>query len=241
MRKHIPNTITLINAFCGCLVIVSLFTGQIEAVAWLIAIAMLADFLDGFVARLLKVSSPIGRELDSMADMVTFGVVPGVILYYLLNLSMRISHPLWSNPETWVGFAGFFITVFAALRLAKFNVDTRQSDNFIGLNTPATTLLCTGLLLVVENDEYGLRAFVLQVPLLLGLVVLLSILLIAEIPIFSLKFKKFGWRGNEPQWLFLLIALLLLLFVKLGLAAVLIIIVYIAISILLWLSGRLKI
>ena len=241
MIKHIPNTITLINAFCGCLCIVSLLTNQMGVVPWLIGIAMLADFLDGFVARLLKVSSPVGRELDSMADMVTVGVVPGVILYSLINMTLGIEAVLWSKMHTWLGLAGFLVTVFAALRLAMFNVDTRQSENFIGLNTPATTLLCTGLLLIVQDDSYGLGGFILQLPLLLGLVGLLSFLLVAEIPIFSLKFKGMKWGGNEIRWSFILVSFLLLLLLKVGVAAVLIILIYLLASILLWMGGRLKI
>ena len=241
MLKHIPNIITLINAFCGCLVIVSLFTNQISMVPWLIAIALLADFSDGLAARLLKASSPIGKELDSMSDMVSFGVVPGVILYYLMNKALGIGEMSWEMPNTWLGFSGFLVTVFSALRLAKFNVDTRQTDNFVGLNTPATTLFCTGLLLVVENNAYGLADTILQFPLLLGLAILLSILLVAEIPIFSLKFKNLGWKENAHRWLFITICLVLLLCLKIGLAAILIIFIYISISLVLWMLGRLKI
>lgn len=234
----IPNFITLFNAFAGCLALLSIFSGQTAWLPYILASCFIADFADGLVARLLKASSPIGKELDSLADMISFGAVPGAIFYHLINRSLGIEGLVWEQPETYWGAAAFVLTAFAALRLAKFNLDTRQSENFIGLNTPATTIFTLGLLLTVEQNSWGLAAFILQVPLLMGLIALLSFLLVAEIPIFGFKFKKLAWKGNELRFLFLLAAILVLILLPFGLALSLTIILYLLVSLVLWLSGK---
>ncbi len=211
MRRHIPNIITLVNLFCGLLAIISLLFGLFNQVILLIFLAGLADFLDGMVARLLKVNSPIGKELDSLADMVSFGVVPGMILFTLLNRGVPM--PLWSEFP-WMATPAFLITLFSALRLAKFNLDARQTENFIGLATPAATLFVVGLLLVFQYDSYGWKAFVLNPVFLYVVTIGLSLLLTAEIPMFSLKIKSFKWKGNQKRFVFAIASVLLLFVFK---------------------------
>jgi CDP-diacylglycerol--serine O-phosphatidyltransferase len=212
--------------------VLSIFSGQTAWLPWLIAICLLADFADGLAARLLKQSSSIGKELDSLADVISFGAVPGSIFYLLLCKSQGIEGLVFDKPETYLPALGFMITVFSALRLAKFNTDTRQTENFIGLNTPANTIFALGLLLTVENNNFGLAELLLNLPLLLILIALLSYLLISEIPIFSFKFKKLGWKGNEFRFVFLLLALLCFLFLPMGPALSISIILYILLSVL---------
>jgi CDP-diacylglycerol---serine O-phosphatidyltransferase len=184
IRQQIPNAITLCNLFCGCAAVLHLAWGlHTVAVYWLLG-ALLADFLDGAVARLLGVSSPLGAQLDSLADMVSFGVVPGLMLYQLLNASLGLSG--WS----WWSAPAFLLTLFSAVRLAKFNLDSRQKTHFIGLATPAATLFCIGLLLPLEYDTWRMRAFLLQPFALYAMVLLLSYLLVAELPMFAFKFGK---------------------------------------------------
>ncbi|OZA56958.1 MAG: CDP-diacylglycerol--serine O-phosphatidyltransferase, partial [Sphingobacteriales bacterium 39-40-5] len=136
MKKHIPNSVTCLNLFSGCLGIVFAFQGNLIWASYAIVIAAVFDFFDGMLARLLKAYSDIGKELDSLADMVSFGVLPSVIIYQLFALSPQIDF-----GADWLSFSAFIIAVFSALRLAKFNIDTRQSENFIGLPTPANALL----------------------------------------------------------------------------------------------------
>lgn len=203
----------------GCLAVKFLFEQKPLVAVLCVAIGMLADFLDGAVARLLKVSSELGKQLDSLADMVSFGLVPGVILYYLLS------------QNTNFGILGFTVTLFSALRLGKFNLDTRQSDSFIGLPTPACTIFIVGLLLLFELNRFGIAHWIAQPALLVLVILLLSYLLIAELPLFSLKFKSLHWKGNEIRFIFVAVALLLLLSLQ-ELGLVLTIILYVLISIL---------
>jgi len=211
MRKHIPNTITLINLFCGCCALVNVLNGYFIPAFFFLFVAGLADYGDGMIARILKVNSPLGKELDSLADMVSFGVVPGAILYTLL---VKAQDGAIDAGHIWFAAPGFILSLFACLRLAKFNLDTRQSENFIGLNTPAATIFVSGMMLIYEMDTLGLRDFILQPWLLYGVTALLSFLLVAEIPMISFKFKGLQWKGNEPRFLFLLLGIVLLIFVK---------------------------
>ena len=229
----IPNIITLCNAFFGCLAVWCIFSGQIAWLPWLLGICLLADFADGLAARLLKQSSPIGKELDSLADVISFGFVPGAIYYLLLCKSMGIAALDFGKPETYLSSLGFIITAFSALRLAKFNTDTRQTENFIGLNTPANTIFTLGLLLTVENNSLGLSGLLLNLPMLICLIGAFSFLLVSEIPIFSFKFKNLGWKGNEIRFVFLIMSLAALLVLPLGLAMMSAILLYLISSILL--------
>jgi CDP-diacylglycerol--serine O-phosphatidyltransferase len=181
--------------------IVFCFSDRLEWACWAIVVAAVFDFLDGFVARLLGVSSPIGKELDSLADCITFGVLPAVILFVLLK-------GLTSDP--YLPFSAFLIAVFSALRLAKFNIDTRQSEAFIGVPTPANALLIGSLPLIMSHQA-SFSPYFLRLEVLLPFIVLMSYLLVAELPLFALKFKNYAWQGNQIRYIFLLLALLLLL------------------------------
>ncbi len=212
IKKHIPNVITCGNLFCGCLAIISAFKGDLVWSAYLVGIAAVFDFFDGFAARLLNVHSEIGKQLDSLADMVTFGVVPGVVMFFLLSNAIANNS---SEFPSWLIFAAFLITIFSAVRLAKFNVDTRQTSSFIGVPTPANAILICSIPLIQffqpTIGDFNLL-LILQNPWrLLGLTILMSYLLIAEIPLFALKFKNFGWADNKIRFTFLIISVLLLI------------------------------
>jgi CDP-diacylglycerol--serine O-phosphatidyltransferase len=217
LKKHLPNAITCLNLLCGCLALTFIFNGDLVMGAYLVGAAAVADFFDGLLARALRVSSPIGKDLDSLADMVSFGVVPGAIMYQLLSLPRLAAGQtvatsylhVPSTGEFLLPFVGFLITIFSALRLAKFNNDTRQTTSFIGLPTPACTLVVASLPLILANDNFGVAGFILNLWLLLGLSVLLSGLLVAELPLFALKFKNLRWLGNRRRFLFVALALVL--------------------------------
>ncbi len=212
MRKHIPNFVTMINLFCGCCALVCVFYDHFYWVFIFLVFSGIADYFDGMIARLLKVKSPLGKELDSLADVVSFGVVPGAIVYMLLTKSpIGIESDF---PVKWWALAGFLITIFSALRLAKFNLDERQTEDFIGLNTPACTMFIAGLMLIYEFDKGGMAEFIVQPVFLYGVVVLFSFLLVAELPMFSFKFKGMQWRGNENRIIFIIVALGLLVFLR---------------------------
>ncbi|TGE26045.1 CDP-diacylglycerol--serine O-phosphatidyltransferase [Hymenobacter aquaticus] len=222
MKNHLPNAVTCLNLFAGCLALCNIFAGHLETAAYLVGLAAAFDFADGLLARALHASSPIGKDLDSLADMVSFGVVPGAILFHLLQRGGGL-------PE-WLPYAGFIVTVFSALRLAKFNNDTRQNTSFIGLPTPACTLVVASLPLILAHDTFGLTDLILNPWVLLGLTALLSGLLVAEIPLFALKFKNLTWQDNSLRFIFLLLAVALL--VGLGATAIpLIVLLYVGLSV----------
>jgi len=209
MKGHLPNILTLLNLFCGCCAILCVFDQQYVAAFWLLFTAGWFDFFDGLVARWLNVQSPLGGELDSMADMVSFGVVPGVILYVLLRASLG-SEELLYLPAT----PAFLLSMLAGLRLAKFNLDTRQTDSFIGLPTPATTMYVTGLMLIYHFDSLGLRDLVTNTYFVGANILILSYLLVAEIPMFSFKMKGFGWSGNQIRYIFVASTVVLVILFK---------------------------
>ncbi len=215
MKKHIPNTITCCNLIAGCIATYYAFQSDYQLALLFIVIGAVFDFFDGMVARLLHVSSPIGKELDSLADDITFGFAPSAIVFSFLS-SFHI-HLLF------VPFLAFLIAAFSALRLAKFNLDERQTLGFIGLPTPANALFW-GSLIVSLNCQSWFEPY--QIPeywlyVVLVLIPVSCYLLVSEIPMFALKFKTWGWKGNEVKYVFLLtcIPLLLLLGVS-GLAAI---------------------
>lgn len=219
IKKHIPNAITCANLFSGCIGIVHAFNGNLELAAYFVLLSGIFDFFDGFAARLLNVKSVIGKELDSLADVVSFGFLPGVVMFQLLSQS---------NPSSpYLPYAGFIISIFSALRLAKFNVDTRQTEDFIGLNTPMNTLFIVSLPFI--QKDYPLLTG--SVPVLLGLIFVLSWLLVSEIRIFSLKFSSAGWQQNKIKYIFLILSALLIPFLKF-LAVPLILVLYIGLSLL---------
>ena len=210
MKKHIPNTITSLNLISGCIATYFAFQSDFSMALLFIVIGAVFDFFDGMTARLLHVSSPIGKELDSLADDITFGFAPSAIVFaFLLPFAPRFS-PL-------IPFLAFIMAAFSALRLAKFNLDERQALGFIGLPTPANALFWGSLIVGLESYPYfeGM-----EWAILVGTFISCW-LLVAEIPMFALKFKTWGWKGNEIKYIFLLtcIPLLLLLGVS-GLAAV---------------------
>lgn len=216
IKKHIPNFLTCCNLLCGCVGLVFTFEEKAPYAVYLVWLAMLFDFLDGFTARILKAFSPMGKELDSLADLVTFGVLPSVILFKMISAA---------SPHPYLPFLAFIIAVFSALRLAKFNIDDRQQTVFIGLPTPANALFLSSLVFVDDLYPQWLTA-----PVLLVITVLFSLLLVAPIELFSLKFKSFNWKGNEVRFLFLGAGLLLVLLCW-QLALPLIIIAYLLISV----------
>jgi CDP-diacylglycerol--serine O-phosphatidyltransferase len=232
----IPNAITLINLLAGSGVILCLLYGHLEPATWLVGVCVLADFLDGAVARALRAHSLLGKQLDSLADMVAFGVVPGIMMYGLIAASWNQGK--WPADVFFSALPGLLLTVFAALRLGKFNIDERQgTGGFIGLPTPACTILVTGLLLIFHNiDSEWVRQFF-QPWLLYGLTAALCWLMVAEIPMLALKFKNFGWAGNEIKYIFVLISLVLLIVLKEA-APALIIVIYAALSVVFYFPAR---
>lgn len=184
---------------------VMLFQGAPEDAAWLVFLSAVFDLLDGLVARALHVQSPIGKQLDSLADMVTFGLIPGVVMYQLFQQSDLASWVPQTDIRNFVQYLPFIVTLFSALRLAKFNVDERQSKEFIGLPTPANTLWIISLPLIVMNRPGEWDFLLRSAPVVLVLCAVSSWLLVAEIPLFSFKFNGWSWRMN--QYPYVLIAL----------------------------------
>ena len=212
MKKHIPNTITCCNLVSGCIATYYAFQSNYLMALLFIIIGAVFDFFDGMTARLLHVSSPIGKELDSLADDITFGFAPSAIVFsYLCSFHIHL---------LFVPFLAFVMAAFSALRLAKFNLDERQALGFIGLPTPANALFW-GSLIVGLNDS-SLFTLHSSFPYLILLGTFISsYLLISEIPMFALKFKTWGWKGNEVKYIFLLTCIpLLYLLGTLGIAAI---------------------
>lgn len=197
--KFLPNTLTLLNLFCGCCALVTSFYGFPVLAAYFTAGCFLFDYADGMTARALRASSPLGKELDSLADVVSFGVVPGVMLFNLLIDSGFGPGNLTDTPRlnaAPIGLPMFVLTLFAALRLARFNIDTRQKNYFIGLSTPACTVLVLGLVLGAHADRFGLGELIAQPFFLYPLVGVLAWLMNCEIPMFGMKIKSFELRNN---------------------------------------------
>ena len=233
MKKHIPNMITCCNLISGCVATTMAFNGNIKwAVAWMI-IGAVFDFFDGMTARLLHVSSPIGKELDSLADDVTFGVAPSTILFWQLGV---IEYPgFLEGLRPVLPYAAYVMAAFSALRLAKFNLDTRQTTSFIGLPTPANALFWGSLILCcepwIESGKYG-------AIILLILLAVSCFLLICELPMFALKFKQWGWKGNEVKYVFAATSLVLLLIFGFLQAWWIIIALYLIVSIVIWMRSQ---
>jgi CDP-diacylglycerol--serine O-phosphatidyltransferase len=191
MKKHIPNTITLLNQFSGIVACIFAYNSRFDLALLFVLIGATLDFMDGAMARLLRVSSPLGKELDSLADVITFGLVPGMIAFRLLG-------PL---AEVWeyMPYLGFLITLFSTYRLGKFNIDERQTTSFIGLATPANAIFWLGL-------AYGYQSLLSAVSpwFVLVAVVVSSYLLVCELPMFSFKFHNFGWAENRIRYMFII-------------------------------------
>jgi CDP-diacylglycerol--serine O-phosphatidyltransferase len=202
MKRFIPNALTCANLLAGCVGIVFAFNGRLDVAAYAVLVSGIFDFFDGFSARLLNVKSLIGKELDSLADMVSFGFLPGVVMYKLLEQSD------YASP--FLPFIGFLITIFSALRLAKFNLDLRQTEDFIGLNTPMNTLFIVSLPFIQKDYP----AIINSTILLVAITVLMCWLLVCEIKIFSLKFGSIKWIHNKSKFVFLIISAVLIAFLK---------------------------
>ena len=229
MKKQIPNLITLCNLLCGVFSCIFAYEETLHIAAFFICLGIFFDFFDGMAARLLGVASPIGKELDSLADVVTSGVAPGMILYVILD---QISEWIWLR------YLALLIPLFAAYRLAKFNLDTRQSHSFLGLPVPANALIWVGIALFcalpqtndyIFSDEHTILAIVLVIVSLCT-----DIMMISEIPMFSLKvnFKDMSWKTNRIQYIFLIICAIIIVATRQWYSISLIIIWYIILSIL---------
>ena len=206
VTKHIPNTLTSCNLISGCIAIVFALNANFSMALTFIVVGAVFDFFDGMSARLLGVSSPIGKELDSLADVVTFGVAPSSMIYSLLLILDKTG---WNDTlAALVPYVAFVMAAFSALRLAKFNLDERQTTSFIGLPTPANALFW-GALIVGGEEMLAEQSNV--ILLLVALVFLSSWLLVAEIPMFALKFKHWGWHENKIKYVFIVSCLPILL------------------------------
>ncbi|MDR2935920.1 MAG: CDP-diacylglycerol--serine O-phosphatidyltransferase [Rikenellaceae bacterium] len=227
----IPNVITLLNLLAGCLAVVAALDHNPPEAFWWIAFAAVCDFLDGFTARTLRSYSEVGKQLDSLADMVSFGVAPAMILFAMLQ----------DFPDLPGGVAcvAFLVALFSALRLAKFNIDTRQGDEFIGFPTPANALLIASVgFVAVRGSDPWIGALAHDAIGLAALAVSLSLLLVSEIRMFSFKFKNFSLKDNALRYAFLLYAVVLLAWLQVN-ALPWIIITYIILSTVIDLFGRL--
>lgn len=245
LRKNIPNFFTCMNLLCGCAGIVFAirghFPGNFAMASLLVFAAALLDFVDGFAARILKVQSEIGKQLDSLADMVSFGVLPGMIMFRLLLEATDMKQEIF-NP--YLPFIAFLIPVFSAIRLAKFNLDARQTDSFIGLPTPANAIFIAAFPFIIE--EYTrfqqkqnvlfspvlemFHSLLLNTSFLITACIIMSLLLVSPVRLFSLKFKNFSWSGNKVRYIFLALSVaLLIIFQVIGIPFI--ILLYIVLSV----------
>lgn len=207
--KNIPNSITCLNLLSGCFACIFAFQGQYDWVALCIGLSALFDFLDGMAARLLHAYSPLGKELDSLADLISFGLAPGLMVMHLMAYNSTF-HGM-AEYQSWWALSALLIPVFSALRLAKFNIDTRQTTSFIGLPVPANALFWIGICQAVLRMESPVCGYA-----IVALVIIFSLLLISEIPMFSLKFKNLKWKENYLRYLIIVVAAICL--ISLGLA-----------------------
>ena len=217
LKKHIPNTITCLNLISGCIATYWAFMGDYRMALLFIIIGAVFDFFDGMVARLLHVSSPIGKELDSLADNITFGFAPSAIIFSYLNESCAVANSTLCTLHSTLPFVAFILAAFSALRLAKFNLDERQALGFIGLPTPANALFWGALI----GGLHGYQIYFdgMEWCVIVGIFIS-SYLLVSEIPMFALKFKTWGWKGNEIKYIFLLTCIPMLFLGIFGLAAI---------------------
>tara|TARA_R110000737_G_scaffold353338_1_gene404354 strand:- start:12698 stop:13636 length:939 start_codon:yes stop_codon:yes gene_type:complete len=240
---NLPNILTACNMLSGVLAILFVLLGRLDWAPWFIFLGAIFDWLDGFTARMLKQFSELGKQLDSLADMITFGLAPGIFMMVVIIVAIDLGNPIlsenfndyaaysvnnWKNAllyggskvytgfYLWLPFTALFIPVLSLFRLAKFNIDTRQSESFLGLPTPANTLFFTTFVLALSfyfsKDGYP-SYFVtfLYEPIFLSVIILLmSYFLVTEIPLFALKLKSFAWKGNEIRYIFILISIILI-------------------------------
>lgn len=223
MKRHIPNLITLLNLLCGCIATVFAVSNRLEVAAIFVFLGIFFDFFDGLAARLLDVKSELGLQLDSLADMVTSGLVPGIVMYQLLlmshsggwNLDRMGSTTAMVSEIPWLPFFGFVITLASAYRLAKFNLDENQVSSFVGLPTPANALLILSfpLMLLYHNNDV-LNGIILNQWFLICTTILSAYLLNAPIALFALKFKNWGFKDNALRYVFIIISFVLIITLK---------------------------
>ena len=241
-KKHIPNIVTLLNLFCGSIAVIFAVYNNFVAAAIFVFLGIFFDFFDGLLARKLNVQSPLGIQLDSLADMVTSGLVPGVVMFKLLSIA--VDTPLFFNATTewnsnldwqhfgdaWLPLLGLLITLASAYRLAKFNIDEDQQTFFKGLPTPANALLILSLPLIMEFQNNDLiNATILNKWFLIGLTLVSSYLLNSNIKLFALKFKNLGFKDNAVRYVFIILTLVLLALLQFA-AIPLIIVMYVVLS-----------
>lgn len=229
IKSHIPNTVTCLNLFSGCIASVMAFEARYELAFLFIIASAIFDFFDGMLARLLNAPSLIGKELDSLADDISFGLAPALIAFSFLKEPALVYPAFLEGIREYVPYIAFLIAVFSGLRLAKFNVDERQTSSFIGMPTPANALFWSSL--VVGGKEFLLTEC--NALWIVALIIIMSLLLVAEIPMFSLKFKSLSWKENEISFIFLIVTVPLLVILGIsGFAAV--IVWYIILSLFTW-------
>ena len=233
MKKHLPNLLTSLNLVCGCLALVAVFHHRFDAVLFLLLTAGVLDFFDGFAARLLGVDGALGKQLDSLADVVTFGVVPGFVLYQMIVYAIGNKMNIVNDSPVWYwAYLAMIIPVASAYRLAKFNIDTRQSHYFLGLPTPANGIFWASLPVAVKESENPMLAEWFGNPIFLITLGFISALaMVSEMPLISFKFKHFGLKGNEGKYLLLILSALLLGIFTLS-ALPIIIVLYVFLSLL---------
>ena len=237
IKKYIPNLLTLLNLLSGTIAVIYAVKDELVIAALLVFLGIFFDFFDGFAARLLNVQGELGKQLDSLADVVTSGVVPGIVMYQLLKTKETIEIfnteiISWqTNKVEFLPFIGLLITLAAAYRLAKFNIDERQTSSFIGLPTPAAALVVLSLPLILEYSSFNAALQIIENKwFLVALTLLLCYLMNAEIPLFSLKFKDYTWKKNKIKFIFLIFTILLISIVQF-VAIPLIIMLYILLSV----------
>lgn len=242
LRQHLPNLLTLCNLALGFGSVIMAFENHLLFASWLILLATLFDFLDGFTAKLLGAVSELGKQLDSLADIISFGMAPAFIIYRLMEYALRNEFPFTGLSganfmERIYLFSPMLLVLFAAIRLATFNIRD-NSSGFQGLATPAAAIFFAGLcMIVMSHTQSGFTTFLLQPNALLAIILIISILMILRIPMFSLKFAGFGWKGNEIRYLFIAISLILLIILQ-EIALPVIILVYLLLSFISLLSKK---
>jgi CDP-diacylglycerol--serine O-phosphatidyltransferase len=211
LKKYLPNLLTLGNLFCGIIATIFAVEGNFNLVGLFVVIGIFLDFFDGFLARILNVKGDLGKQLDSLADMVTSGLVPGIVMFNLLANNQHILD--LSITSSFLPFLGLIVTLGACYRLAKFNIDTRQLESFVGLPTPAMSLFVISLPLIQQSSEIEfIQNLIANDYFLCGVAFLLTYLMNAELPLFSLKFKEYSIKNNATKYFFLATSLLLLIF-----------------------------
>ncbi len=223
LKKYVPNLLTLLNLLSGTIAVYFAVKEELVIAACFVFLGIFFDFFDGFAARLLKVHGELGKQLDSLADVVTSGVVPGIVLFQLISNSVendtwenainsifKTGHENYFTSTFFISLIGLLFTMGAAYRLAKFNIDERQTSSFIGLPTPAAALVVLSLPLILNYSNNELVSGIIQnVWFLIGLAILLCYLMNAEIPLFSLKFKDYRWEKNKIKYLFIIFTAIL--------------------------------